>query len=96
MAVDAAELAAGFDHPGGAPAQCHVAVCQFFTFIEWLRVIEIIDSMLFQAAIPPTDQEIGHHRLSPSGAQRAGPALCHLSVAPVRAVAGRAPWHNEP
>ena len=26
VAVDAAELAAGFDHSGGAPAQCHVAV----------------------------------------------------------------------
>src|SRR5665648_613923 len=26
VAVDAAELAAGFDHSGGAPAQCHGAV----------------------------------------------------------------------
>ena len=43
VAVDPAELATGFDHPGGAPAQRHGAVlpvlamvpfCQFFTFAE--------------------------------------------------------------
>ncbi len=51
VAVDAAELPASFDHPGGAPAQrhsCHIApFCQFVTLLEWVRAMEIIDSMQF-------------------------------------------------
>ena len=45
VAVDAAELPAGFDHPGRAPAQGHGGVCQFFTLLEWVRAMETIDSM---------------------------------------------------
>ena len=45
MAVDAAELVAGLDHPGGAPAQRHVPSRQRLTLTAWSRPIEIIDSM---------------------------------------------------
>ena len=45
VAVDAAELPAGFDHPGRASAQGHGGVCRFFTLLEWVRAMEIIDSM---------------------------------------------------
>ncbi len=47
VAVDAAELAAGLDHPGGAPAQ-RSAIWpsrQRLTFLAWSRQIEIIDSI---------------------------------------------------
>jgi hypothetical protein len=44
VAVDAAELLAGLDPADGAPGQCHGAVCQFFTSLEWVRAMEIIDS----------------------------------------------------
>ncbi len=45
VAVDAAELLAGLDHAGGAPAQAMFPFCQFFALAEWLRQMEIIDSM---------------------------------------------------
>jgi len=45
VAVDAAELLAGLDQAGGAPAQGNVSVLQFFTLAEWLRQMEIVDSM---------------------------------------------------
>jgi hypothetical protein len=46
VAVDAAELFAGLGHAGGAPAQRHLPFCQCLTLREWVRAIEIIDSML--------------------------------------------------
>src|SRR5665648_427314 len=45
VAVDAAELLAGLDHPGGAPAQRHGAVLPVL-HVARVRAMEIIDSML--------------------------------------------------
>jgi hypothetical protein len=44
LAVDAAELLAGLDPAGGAPAQCHGAVLPVRHFARVGRAMEIIDS----------------------------------------------------
>jgi hypothetical protein len=46
MALDAAEPLAGLGHPGGAPAQRDLAVLPCFTLRQWVRAMEIIDSVL--------------------------------------------------
>ena len=47
VADDLAELQLGFEHPGGGPAQAHVADCQRLTLRLVRRTISIIDSMGF-------------------------------------------------
>jgi hypothetical protein len=47
VADDLAELALGFEHPGGRPAQAHVAVCQRLTLRLVARQMPIIDSIGF-------------------------------------------------
>src|SRR6476620_3216561 len=42
VAVHAAELLAGLDHPGGAPAQRHLSVAPALTLPAWVRQIEIM------------------------------------------------------
>jgi hypothetical protein len=51
LAVDAAELLLGLDHPGGDPAQRQVPSCQRLTLAAWSWQMAIIDSrLLCQAA----------------------------------------------
>ena len=45
--VDAAELLACLDHPGGAPAQRHLPVAPRLTLPAWVRQIEIMLSTAF-------------------------------------------------
>lgn len=46
MSVDAAELAAASVMPAAHQRRAMFPFCQFFTLAEWVRAIEIIDSML--------------------------------------------------
>jgi len=47
VAVDTAELLAGSTRPAAHQRRAMSPLCQFFTLAEWLRQIEIIDSMQF-------------------------------------------------
>jgi hypothetical protein len=47
VAVDAAELMAGLQHPGGHQRSAMVPSRHRLTFLEWSRQISIIDSIGF-------------------------------------------------
>ena len=78
VAVDAAELLAGLDHAGGAPAQRHVCrSASSSRCVEWVRAMEIIDSMLLvlrsvRASVGGTPQAQHGQRLGQALAQRRG------------------------
>jgi hypothetical protein len=86
--VDPAELLAGFDHPGGAPAQRYLPSRQCLTLREWFRQISIM--LLTQLVLRRVWARVGGTprrntvRVSsrPSRSEAAAPGWCARVAAP--------------